>query len=106
MGGHRDRRPSTQIPGYSPPVFGLNHLSMHMDSNSPGPPSREIPRRKRTTTLGVAAISLAGLCLFVAASRALTGKWDVGTDSGFPTDLFLRNTLIVLSKIGLLVLGI
>lgn len=63
-------------------------------------------RRRRTTTLGVVAIALAGLCLFGAAFRSLTGKWDVGPDSGFQTAMFIHNTLVVLSKIGLLVLGI
>jgi hypothetical protein len=106
MGAHGDQWAFNADSGYSAPVFGLNRLSMHMDSNSPGPPSLEIRRRKRITTLGIVAMALAALCLFGATFRALTGKWDIGTDSGLQTAMFIHNTLVVLSKIGLLVLGI
>jgi hypothetical protein len=51
-------------------------------------------------------MALAGLCLIGAAFRAFTGKWDVGPDSEFQIAMFIHNTLVVLSKIGLLVLGV
>jgi hypothetical protein len=77
-----------------------------MDTPSLPPANVQTYRRRNTTILGVVVLTIAGFCLLGSVFRALTLKNDVGTDSGFQTAMLIHNTLVVLSKVGLLVLGI
>jgi len=89
-------------------VRSMNEMPCDDRLDIPAPPAVNVQtyRRRSTTILGVVVLILAGFCLLGSAARALTLKYDLGTDSGFQNAMHIHNTLVVLSKVGLFVLGI
>lgn len=75
-------------------------------TNSQGPAIVQTRRRRSTTVLGVTVLTLAGLCLLGSAFMLLIPK---SGHSLFPvphSTMLVHNALVLLSKIGLVVLGI